>query len=122
MPKVDVRVVSVTGRSWPAGPGVSVFPWCTTELLPRSKASGTAGRGTVLPIPGLTNAVDNYLSQQQLRQPMPGSHQAHTDILTSPHQIMAGFLLDSGDRQRADLAHPGCAIVPDDLLTSVRQA
>jgi hypothetical protein len=35
---------------------------------------------------------------------------------------MAGFLHDSGDRQRADLAHPGCAIVPDDLLTSVRQA
>jgi hypothetical protein len=44
------------------------------------------------------------LAQQQLRQPVPRGHQIPTDILTGPHQITGGFLLDARHRDRDDLS------------------
>jgi hypothetical protein len=34
---------------------------------------------------------------------VPGRHQIPADILTGPHQIPGGFLLDAGHRDRNDL-------------------
>ena len=44
------------------------------------------------------------MAQQQLRQLVPRRHQIPTDILTGPHQITGGFLLDARYRDRDDLS------------------
>jgi hypothetical protein len=60
----------------------------------------------VLAGPGTAAVVDDPVPQQQFRQPMPGSHQIAAAVLAGADQVAGGFLVNGGDRHRADLIQP----------------
>ena len=59
----------------------------------------------VRPRPG-GRVVHRPVTEQQLREPMPGAHQITAHILTSAHQITCSLLLRSRHPHRGDLAEP----------------
>ncbi len=59
--------------------------------------------GVVLPGPRLAAVVDDPVTQQQLRHPVPGPHQVAAAVLTGTDQVAGGLLVHSGDRHRGDL-------------------
>ena len=58
----------------------------------------------VLTSPRRPAVVDDALAQQQLRHPVPVTHQITAGVLPCPHQIPGRLLLDRGHRDRGDLA------------------
>lgn len=52
---------------------------------------------------GVAAVVDEPLTQQQLREPMPRRGQVLADILTRPDHIPRGLLGHTRDRDRDDL-------------------
>ena len=57
----------------------------------------------VLPGPRITVVVDDPVTQQQLRQPVPGPHQITTAVLASTDQVASRLLIGRGDRYCGDL-------------------
>jgi pimeloyl-ACP methyl ester carboxylesterase len=55
--------------------------------------------------PGPALGVDETLTQEQFRQPVPGPHQITTAVLTGPDQVTGGLLLEAGHDHRRDLVH-----------------
>ncbi|MDD7942030.1 NADP-dependent oxidoreductase [Actinomycetospora lutea] len=62
-----------------------------SELHPAALEAVTAQPRLVRPGPGAL-VPDQALAQQQLGQPVPGTHQIPAAVLPGPHQIASGFL------------------------------
>jgi hypothetical protein len=56
--------------------------------------------------PGPSAGVDDAPAQQQLREPVPGTHQVAAGVLPGADQVACGFLVQARDRHRRDLVHP----------------
>lgn len=73
---------------------------CRTHQVPLCEPS------IVLRRPCGTIVVDDPVPQQQLAQPVPGTHQITPAVFPSPHQIADGLLIGRGNGDRGDLVQP----------------
>jgi hypothetical protein len=56
--------------------------------------------------PGTAAVVDDPVSKQQFRGPVPGTHHIPTGVLAGTHQIPGRLFLSRGNPDRDDLIHP----------------
>ena len=84
---------------WPAWrPARCRRPVCSRRGIETLPTAATARGHRSRSCPPL---VDDAVTQQQFRDPVPGPHQIRTAILTGPHQIAGGFTLHTGNRRPA---------------------
>jgi hypothetical protein len=75
-------------------------------LTPRRVEPLPPQPGVVRVSPGLPAGVDKALTQQQLREPVPGPHQIPAAILPRTDQGPGVLLVESRDRDGRDLVQP----------------